>query len=86
MFTGVIKPHLYIFMLETSSITLPHTNSLIMPQGPIHGGKHFLHYEDSGVPSDSTTYITVFFVHGTMFHGGKTFFSGLAACTAMPTS
>ncbi|GBE82989.1 alpha/beta-hydrolase [Sparassis latifolia] len=41
-----------------------------MPVGPVDDKGTALYYEDSGVPGASTTYATIFLVHGTMFHSG----------------
>ncbi|KAH9925573.1 alpha/beta-hydrolase [Fomitopsis serialis] len=38
-----------------------------MPHCAVDGDSTLLYYEDSGVPSGSTDYVTVFLVHGTMF-------------------
>ncbi|OCH88674.1 alpha/beta-hydrolase [Obba rivulosa] len=36
---------------------------------PVDGNSTVLYYEDTGVPKGSSTYTTVFLVHGAMFHG-----------------
>jgi len=38
-----------------------------MPHCAVDNDSTFLYYEDSGAPSGSTDYVTVFLVHGTMF-------------------
>ncbi|CCM02472.1 uncharacterized protein FIBRA_04572 [Fibroporia radiculosa] len=39
-----------------------------MPLGPVSSQGISLYYEDALPPGNSTTYVTVFLVHGTMFH------------------
>ncbi|OCH88675.1 hypothetical protein OBBRIDRAFT_779689 [Obba rivulosa] len=40
-----------------------------MPLGPADDKGTLLYYEDTGVPDESPTYLTLFLVHGALFHG-----------------
>jgi len=43
-----------------------------MPVAPVnHDGDVALYYEDSGVPNEGNTYVTVVLVHGAVFHSGS---------------
>lgn len=42
-----------------------------MPLAPVNDKGGVLYYEDTGIPGDSTDYVTVILLHGVIFHGGE---------------
>lgn len=41
-----------------------------MPEAPVSDGT-VLYYEDTGVPEESSDYLTIILIHGLSFHGGE---------------
>ena len=50
-----------------------------MPTVPVNDAGAVCFYEDSGVPHGSDNYLTIVALHGSSFHSGTSFQSGLTS-------